>query len=61
MAAERGIRQQQAVEGLLSEKQPSLDFASPEQLGGTVAFLCSPAADQITGTAISVDGGLSAQ
>lgn len=61
MAAERGIRQQQAVEGLLSEKQPSLDFASPEQLGGTVAFLCSPAADQIIGTAISVDGGLSAQ
>ena len=61
MAAERGIRQQQAVEELLSEKQPSLDFASPEQLGGTVAFLCSPAADQITGTAISVDGGWTAQ
>ena len=61
MAAERGISQQQAVEELLSEKQPSLDFASPEQLGGTVAFLCSPAADQITGTAISVDGGWTAQ
>src|SRR5215510_1610083 len=29
------------------EKQPSLDFASPSQLGGTVAFLCSAAADQI--------------
>ena len=61
MAAQRGISQTKAVEELLSEKQPSLDFASPEQLGGTVAFLCSPAADQITGTAISVDGGLSAQ
>ena len=46
---------------LLAEKQPSLDFASPAQLGGTVAFLCSPAADQITGTAISVDGGWTAQ
>jgi 3-hydroxybutyrate dehydrogenase len=61
MAAQRGISQKQAVEELLSEKQPSLDFASPSQLGGTVAFLCSPAADQITGTAISVDGGWTAQ
>jgi len=61
MAAQRGISQKQAVEDLLSEKQPSLDFASPEQLGGTVAFLCSPAADQITGTAISVDGGWTAR
>jgi NAD(P)-dependent dehydrogenase (short-subunit alcohol dehydrogenase family) len=50
-----------SYEELLSEKQPSLDFASPEQLGGTVAFLCSPAADQITGTAISVDGGWTAR
>jgi 3-hydroxybutyrate dehydrogenase len=61
MAARRGISQTQAVEELLSEKQPSLDFASPEQLGGTVAFLCSPAADQITGTTIAVDGGWTAQ
>ncbi|WP_454619714.1 SDR family oxidoreductase [Bradyrhizobium cenepequi] len=34
---------------------------SPAHLGGTVAFLCSPAADQITGTAISIDGGRTAQ
>jgi 3-hydroxybutyrate dehydrogenase len=61
MATQRGISQKQAAEELLSEKQPSLDFASPEQLGGTVAFLCSVAADQITGTAISVDGGWTAQ
>lgn len=60
-AAERGISQQQAVEELWSEKQPSLDFASPEQLEGTVAFLCSPLADQITGTTISVDGGWTAE
>ena len=61
IAAERGISQKEATEELLAEKQPSLDFASPAQLGGTVAFLCSAAADQITGTAISVDGGWTAR
>ena len=60
-AAERGISQKEATNELLAEKQPSLEFASPEQLGGTVAFLCSAAADQITGTAISVDGGWTAR
>ncbi|MEY9179339.1 3-hydroxybutyrate dehydrogenase [Bradyrhizobium sp. USDA 326] len=61
MAAQRGISQKEATEELLAEKQPSLQFASPEQLGGTVVFLCSAAADQITGTAISVDGGWTAR
>jgi 3-hydroxybutyrate dehydrogenase len=61
IAAQRNISQKEALKALLAEKQPSLDFASPQQLGGTVAFLCSPAADQITGTAISVDGGWTAQ
>ncbi|MDN4999283.1 3-hydroxybutyrate dehydrogenase [Bradyrhizobium sp. GCM10027634] len=61
IATERHISQKDAMRTLLAEKQPSLDFVSPAQLGGTVAFLCSPAADQITGTAISVDGGWTAQ
>jgi 3-hydroxybutyrate dehydrogenase len=61
IAAQKGISHKEAVKELLAEKQPSLDFVSPAQLGGTVAFLCSPAADQITGTAISVDGGWTAQ
>ena len=61
IAAQRGISQQDAAKELLAEKQPSLQFVSPAQLGGTVAFLCSGAADQITGTAISVDGGWTAQ
>ncbi len=46
---------------LLGGKQPSRTFVTPEQLGGTVAFLCSSAADQITGTAIAVDGAWTAQ
>jgi 3-hydroxybutyrate dehydrogenase len=47
--------------GILGEKQPSRTFVTPEQLGGAVAFLCSPAADQITGTAVAVDGAWTAQ
>jgi len=61
IAAQKSISQKEAARELLAEKQPSLEFVSPAQLGGTVAFLCSAAADQITGTAIAVDGGWTAQ
>ncbi|PJN93306.1 3-hydroxybutyrate dehydrogenase, partial [Amaricoccus sp. HAR-UPW-R2A-40] len=45
------------IREVLLERQPSKTFATTEQIGQTVAFLCSPAAEQITGTTISVDGG----
>jgi 3-hydroxybutyrate dehydrogenase len=61
IAALKNITLDDAKLSLLGEKQPSRTFVTPEQLGGTVAFLCSPAADQITGTAIAVDGGWTAQ
>lgn len=48
------------IREVMLERQPSKEFATTEQLGGTVVFLCSPHADQITGTAISVDGGWTA-
>jgi 3-hydroxybutyrate dehydrogenase len=41
-------------------RQPSRQFATVEQMGGTAVYLCSPAADQVTGTYISVDGGWTA-
>jgi 3-hydroxybutyrate dehydrogenase len=41
-------------------RQPSRQFATVQQIGGTVCYLCSPAADQVTGTTISVDGGWTA-
>ncbi len=41
-------------------RQPSRQFATVEQIGGTTAYLCSAAADQVTGTTISVDGGWTA-
>jgi 3-hydroxybutyrate dehydrogenase len=61
IAAEKMISLEEAKASLLGQKQPSQTFVTPEQLGGTVAFLCSPAADQITGTAIAVDGAWTAQ
>lgn len=46
---------------LLAEKQPSLDFVTPAQLGGLALFLCSEAADQVRGAAWNMDGGWLAQ
>jgi 3-hydroxybutyrate dehydrogenase len=46
---------------LLSEKQPSHEFATPEQIGALAVFLCSDAAAQIRGAAIPVDGAWTAQ
>jgi 3-hydroxybutyrate dehydrogenase len=51
----------QAKQALLAEKQPSQEFATPEQIGGVVAFLCSEAAAQVRGVALPVDGGWLAQ
>ena len=46
---------------LLGEKQPSLEFATPEQIGAAALFLCSDAAAQIRGVALPIDGGWTAQ
>ena len=54
------MSREEVIEKVLLERQPSKEFATTEQLGGTVVFLCSDAAAQITGTTISVDGGWTA-
>ncbi len=48
------------IRDVMLARQPSKQFATVEQIGGTVAFLCSEDASQITGTTISVDGGWTA-
>jgi 3-hydroxybutyrate dehydrogenase len=48
------------IRQVLLARQPSKQFATTGQIGGTVLFLCSAAADQITGTTISIDGGWTA-
>ena len=60
-AAAEGVDGEEAKRRLLGEKQPSLQFTTPEQLGELAVFLCSAAADNIRGAAINVDGGWLAQ
>jgi 3-hydroxybutyrate dehydrogenase len=60
-AKREGITVQQANHDLLGEKQPSLQFTTPEQLGELAVFLCSPAGDNVKGVAWAVDGGWTAQ
>lgn len=60
-AAAQGISNDEAKKQLLGEKQPSLQFTTPEELGGLAVFLCSPAANNVRGVAWQVDGGWTAQ
>ena len=48
------------IREVMLDRQPSKEFATVEEIGGTAVFLCSDAAAQITGTTISVDGGWTA-
>jgi 3-hydroxybutyrate dehydrogenase len=48
------------IREVMLQRQPSKAFATTAQIGGCVAFLCSDAAEQITGTTLSVDGGWTA-
>jgi 3-hydroxybutyrate dehydrogenase len=56
-----GASPEQARHDLLAEKQPSLEFVTPEQLGELALFLCSEAAAQVRGAAWNMDGGWVAQ
>lgn len=56
-----GLPVEQAEKELLGEKQPSLQFTTPEQLGELAVFLCSDAAANVKGVAWAMDGGWTAQ
>jgi 3-hydroxybutyrate dehydrogenase len=60
-AEKAGVSFDEAKHALLSEKQPSVEFATPEQLGELAVFLCSDAATQVRGVAWNMDGGWTAQ
>jgi 3-hydroxybutyrate dehydrogenase len=60
-AKAEGVDEAEAKRRLLAEKQPSLQFTTPEQLGELALFLCSSAADNVRGVAWAMDGGWTAQ
>ncbi|MEN9376365.1 MAG: hypothetical protein RL710_1522 [Pseudomonadota bacterium] len=60
-AAAQGISNEEATKQLLGEKEPSLQFTTPEELGALAVFLCSPAGNNVRGVAWNMDGGWAAQ
>ncbi len=60
-AAANGWTNEQATRALLGEKEPSLQFTTPEELGELAVFFCSPAANNVRGVAWNMDGGWAAQ
>lgn len=59
-AKARGMNEDQVIRDVLLAAQPTRKFVKAEDVGALTAFLCTPAADQITGTAIPIDGGWTA-
>ncbi|MFX0540215.1 3-hydroxybutyrate dehydrogenase [Roseovarius sp. S4756] len=57
---EYDMSREDVIKNVMLQRQPSKEFATTEQLGGTALYLCSEAAAQVTGTTISVDGGWTA-
>jgi 3-hydroxybutyrate dehydrogenase len=60
-AAEVGGNRDAAISSLLAEKQPSRRTSQPEEIGGLALWLAHPMSHNITGTAIPIDGGWTAQ
>jgi 3-hydroxybutyrate dehydrogenase len=59
-AEKEGRSTDQVRHDMLAEKQPMLQFTTPEQIGGLCVFLCSEHARTITGVPMSIDGGWTA-
>lgn len=60
-AAADGVDTAEATRRLLGEKQPSLAFTTPDELGALAVFLCSEAAQNVRGQAWAMDGAWTAQ
>jgi 3-hydroxybutyrate dehydrogenase len=60
-ARARGLTEDQVTRDVILHAQPTRRFVTTEQLGATAVFLCTQAAASITGAALPVEGGWTAQ
>ena len=60
-AKARGMTEDEVKSKVILAAQPTRQFTTVEQIGGLAVFLCSPSADNMTGTMIPIDGGWTAQ
>lgn len=60
-AQANGWSNEESVRRLLGEKEPSMQFTTPDELGELAVFFCSPAGNNVRGVAWNMDGGWAAQ
>jgi 3-hydroxybutyrate dehydrogenase len=60
-ARSHDLPRERVVREVLLAKQPNKRFATVEEIGALAAFLCTDAAASITGAALPVEGGWTAQ
>jgi 3-hydroxybutyrate dehydrogenase len=60
-AKARGITEEEVIRDVLLHAQPTRQFVTTEQIGALSVFLCTEAAASITGAALPVEGGWTAQ
>ncbi|XP_077981662.1 D-beta-hydroxybutyrate dehydrogenase-like isoform X2 [Glandiceps talaboti] len=61
LAKKKNISREEAKLEIVSEKHPSKECITVEQLADTVKYVCSSAADQMTGSSLVIDGGWTAR
>jgi len=59
IAASEGRSIEEVTDDFLATRQPTGRFIATEGVGAMAVFLCSPAAQDITGAALPIDGGWS--